>query len=218
MKSHPRGHYQNETSEGGRRGAAQSFCETQRLLTAKVMSYNHLPQPFLLACMLSHFSCVRLSATPRTLACQGLLSMEFSRPEYWNGLPCPPPMDLPDPGSEPTSRVSCIWQAGSLPLAAPRKPSAIRTHSSQRTGTLRELAPILREVRRVTYTMAYLEQLRICSVKAKLASVGPLPTGPEKSACVGVEEKGSNAETEPERGGCTHADRTEKEPMACGGS
>ena len=30
-----------------------------------------------------------------------LQSMEFSRPEYWNGLPCPPPGDLPNPGIEP---------------------------------------------------------------------------------------------------------------------
>ena len=106
MKSHPRGHYQNETSEGGPRGAVQSFCETQRLLITperrswKVLSYNHLPQPFLLACMLSHFSRVRLFATPWTVACQGPLSMEFSRPEYWSGLPCPPPGDLPDSGIE----------------------------------------------------------------------------------------------------------------------
>ena len=31
------------------------------------------------------------------------LSMEFSRQEYWSGLPFPPPEDLPDPGIEPTS-------------------------------------------------------------------------------------------------------------------
>ena len=36
------------------------------------------------------------------------LSMEFSRQECWSGLPCPPPGDLPDPGIEPTSHVSCI--------------------------------------------------------------------------------------------------------------
>ena len=35
------------------------------------------------------------------LACQGFLSMGFSRQEYWGGLPCPPPGDLPDPGIEP---------------------------------------------------------------------------------------------------------------------
>ena len=32
--------------------------------------------------------------------------MEFSRQEYWSGLPCPPPGDLPDPGIEPASLTS----------------------------------------------------------------------------------------------------------------
>ena len=32
---------------------------------------------------------------------QAPLSMGFSRQEYWSGLPCPPPGDLPDPGIEP---------------------------------------------------------------------------------------------------------------------
>ena len=36
--------------------------------------------------------------TPRTVACQAFLSMEFSRQEYWSGLPCPYPGDLPHPG------------------------------------------------------------------------------------------------------------------------
>ena len=51
-------------------------------------------------CMLSHFSCVRLSATLRTIACQAPLSMGLSRQEYWSGLLCPP-KDLPDPGIQP---------------------------------------------------------------------------------------------------------------------
>ena len=34
------------------------------------------------------------------------LSMGFSRQEYWSGLPCPPPGDLPDPGIKPTSPAS----------------------------------------------------------------------------------------------------------------
>ena len=34
---------------------------------------------------------------------QAPLSMGFSREEYWPGLPCPPPGDLPNPGTEPTS-------------------------------------------------------------------------------------------------------------------
>ena len=43
-------------------------------------------------------SCVQLFATLWTVACQDPLSMEFSRQEYWNGLPFPPPGDLSDPG------------------------------------------------------------------------------------------------------------------------
>ena len=36
-------------------------------------------------------SLVQLFATPWTVACQAPLSMEFSRQEYWRGLPCPSP-------------------------------------------------------------------------------------------------------------------------------
>ena len=57
---------------------------------------------------LSCFSCVRLFATPWTLAHQALLSMGFSRQEYWSRLPFPSPGDLPDPGIKPVSHVSCI--------------------------------------------------------------------------------------------------------------
>ena len=37
------------------------------------------------------------SGTPWTIARQAPLSMEFSGQEYWGGLPCPPPGDLPQP-------------------------------------------------------------------------------------------------------------------------
>ena len=46
-------------------------------------------------------SSVQLFVTPWTVACQAPLSMEFSRQEYWSGLPFPSPVDLPDPGIEP---------------------------------------------------------------------------------------------------------------------
>ena len=49
---------------------------------------------------------VRLFATPWTVTYQAPLSTEFSRQEYWSGLPFPPPGDLPDPGIKPTSLVS----------------------------------------------------------------------------------------------------------------
>ena len=67
------------------------------------------------ACVLSHFSCVRLSVTLRTVAHQAPLSMGFSRQEYWSGLLCPPPWDLPDPGTEPVSPASPALRVNSLP-------------------------------------------------------------------------------------------------------
>ena len=42
---------------------------------------------------------VQLFATRWTVARQAPLSMEFSRQQYWSGLPCPPPGDLPNQAS-----------------------------------------------------------------------------------------------------------------------
>ena len=46
-------------------------------------------------------SYVQLFVTPWNVACQAPLSMRILREEYWSGLPCPPPGDLPNPGIEP---------------------------------------------------------------------------------------------------------------------
>ena len=60
-------------------------------------------------------SVVADSATPWTVARQAPLSMEFSRQEYWSGLPFPSPGGLPKPGIEPRSpsraagRFLTIW-------------------------------------------------------------------------------------------------------------
>ena len=56
--------------------------------------------------MLGHFSRVWLFATLWTTALQAPLSMGFSRWEYWSGLPCPPPGNLPNPGIKPASLMS----------------------------------------------------------------------------------------------------------------
>ena len=69
------------------------------------------------------------SAILWTVARQAALSMGSSRQEYWSGLPCPPPRDLPDPGTEPPSPVSPALQGDSLPLAPPGKPLRTRTHA-----------------------------------------------------------------------------------------
>ena len=46
---------------------------------------------------------VRLFVTPWTVSYQAPPSMEFSRQEYWSGLPFPSPGDLPNPGIKPRS-------------------------------------------------------------------------------------------------------------------
>ena len=47
--------------------------------------------------------------------------MGFSRQEYWSGLPCLPPGDLPDPGIKLESLLSPALATGSLSLVTPRK-------------------------------------------------------------------------------------------------
>jgi len=67
---------------------------------------------------------MRLFAILWTVTHQTPLSMGFSRQEYWSGLPCPPPGDLPDPGIEPASLVlvggffimNATWEAQPLGL------------------------------------------------------------------------------------------------------
>ena len=61
-----------------------------------------------------------LTVTPMDCACQSPLSMGFSRQEYWSGLPCPLPGDLPNLGIEPGSPA---LQADSLLSEPPRKPT-----------------------------------------------------------------------------------------------
>ena len=68
------------------------------------------------ACMLSHYSRVQLFASLWTVARQAPLSVEFSRPEHWSGLPFPSPGDPPNSGVEPTSSA---MPADSLPLVLP---------------------------------------------------------------------------------------------------
>ena len=63
-------------------------------------------------CALSHFSRVQLFATLWTVAHQAPLSMGFFKQEYWSRLPCPPPGDLPDPGTEPKSLMSPTLAGG----------------------------------------------------------------------------------------------------------
>ena len=65
-------------------------------------------------CMLSLFSHVQLFVTLWTITHQALLSMGFSRQEYWNGLPHPSAGDLPDSRIELVSLMSPALAGGFL--------------------------------------------------------------------------------------------------------
>ena len=79
-------------------------------------------------------SCDLLFAAPWTVAHQAPPSMGFSRQEYWSGLSCPPPGDLPDPGIEPGSSL----QAYSLPAEPPGKLCSAKYHPTDRASVLQQ--------------------------------------------------------------------------------
>ena len=74
---------------------------------------------------------VRLFVTPWTLACQALLSVEFSRQEYWSGLPFPTPGDLLNTGIEP---VSPALAGGFFATEPPGKPQEMSKTKEQLGG------------------------------------------------------------------------------------
>ena len=76
----------------------QHFCAVRH---SQRCIYVCIYSTYILTCItravLSLFSHVPHFATPVTVAPQALLSLEFSRQEYWSGLPSPSPGNLPDP-------------------------------------------------------------------------------------------------------------------------
>ena len=54
----------------------------------------------------SFTGCLVASVVSDSVIHQASPTMGFSRQEYYSGLPCPPPRDLPDPGIKPTSLMS----------------------------------------------------------------------------------------------------------------
>ena len=79
---------------------------------------------------LSH---VQFFATPWTVACLAPLSIEFSREEYWSGLPFLSPGHVPHPGTEPGSPA---MQTDSLLSEPPRKIIYICIKNVQTTAQL----------------------------------------------------------------------------------
>ena len=69
-----------------------SLCCTEEINTTLFINY---------ACVLSHWVVSESLPTPWIIARQAPLSMGFPRQDYWSGLPCPPPRDLPHPWIKP---------------------------------------------------------------------------------------------------------------------
>ena len=92
------------------------MTHSEFFLVLFVVTHPCIPNVLCCAWLLSH---VGLFVTPWTVACQAPLSIGFFRQEYWNGLPCPPPGYLPNPGIKPSSPA---LQADSLPSEPPGKP------------------------------------------------------------------------------------------------
>ena len=89
--------------------------------------YSTVPSPFWCACVLSHFSRIRLCVTLWTVARQVPLSMGLSRQEYWSRSLCPPPGDLPNPGIKPTYLMSTCIGRLVIYQAPPGKPNLFGT-------------------------------------------------------------------------------------------
>ena len=86
-------------------------CSASFKHTAKWFSYVHI-------CVCWSLSHVWLFVAPWTVAHQAPLSTEFSRQEYWSGLPFPTPGDFPNPGIEPVSLMSSALASGFFTIGA----------------------------------------------------------------------------------------------------
>ena len=89
-------------------------------------------------------SCVQLFATPWTEAHQSPLSMEFSRQEYWSGVPLPTPGGLPYPGIDPCLLCLLHWRVGSSPLYLLGSPPPVSPEPIHVPGLCRLSFPLYR--------------------------------------------------------------------------
>ena len=94
----------------------QSLTMSQNFLNFSAFLYVHVYQSL---------SRILLFGTLQTVAQQAPLSTDFSRQEYWSGLPFPSSGNLPDPGLEPGS---CTLKADSL-LSSPLGNASLTTNS-----------------------------------------------------------------------------------------
>ena len=95
------------------------FCSQSTIAIKRVLTFIYMNVMKNEKWTWRSFNRVWLFVTPWTVAHQAPLSVEFSRPEHWSGLPFPFPGDLPNPVIKPRSLT---LQADSLPAELSRKP------------------------------------------------------------------------------------------------
>ena len=66
--------------------------------------------------------------------------MGFSRQEYWSGLPCPPPGDLPDPGMKPVCLLSSVLAGRIFTIVPTGKPYTTMTKIAMRFSSVQLLS------------------------------------------------------------------------------
>ena len=119
-------------------GFPRHFAELHPIFHSMPLSFHrsqtcigllrHLTPPVSTPLFLRHMCSVLITQScqtlcnPMTVARQAPLSMEFSKQDYWSGLPFPSQGDLPDPGIEPESPA---LQADSLPSEPPPSPEKL---------------------------------------------------------------------------------------------
>ena len=110
--------------------------------------------------------------TPWTVAFQVPLSMVFSRQEYWGGLPCSPPGDLPNPGIKPMSLRSPAlagrFFTTSTTWKAPVEDIEMASRYMKRCSSLL----VIREMQIKTTIMYYLMQVRMSIIESLQINVG----------------------------------------------
>ena len=90
---------------------------------------------------------------PWTIAHQVHLSMGFSRQEYWSGLPCPSPGNLPEPGIEPASLMSPTLAGGFFTTSATSEAwYGIEIAENNRREKTRDLFKKIRDTKGTFYT------------------------------------------------------------------
>ena len=87
--------------------------------------------------------------------------MGFSRQEYWSGLPCPPPGDLPDPGMKPVCLLSSVLAGRIFTIVPTGKPYTTMTKIAMRFSSVQLLSCV--QLFATSWTVSYQASLSIAN-------------------------------------------------------